>query len=191
MHKPLISLIAAIGENRELGRDNKLLFHMAEDMKFFREKTRGHVVIMGRKTYESIGRPLPNRINIVITRDVDAYIERHPELRYHEMASTRGGISGSGFRVKLGMTGGVGVSSLEEALEFGKTIEQEEVFIIGGAQIYQQAIPFADKLYLTLVDRKVTNADAFFPDYSEFKNVVSERKSRDENYVYSFLELTR
>lgn len=177
-----ISLIAAIGKNRELGRKNALIFQIPEDMKFFREKTRGHTVIMGRKTYESIGRPLPNRINIIISRSLDVNIQSS--------------------EVKI-------VHSIEEALELAKKEElskysssgersshdvrtiSPEIFVIGGAQIYSLALSLADKLYLTLVDKEVKDADAFFPDYKEFKNVISSKKSHDENYRYEFLELSR
>jgi dihydrofolate reductase len=158
-----ISLIAAIGKNRELGRGNELIFKIPEDMKFFREKTRGHTVIMGRKTYESIGRPLPNRTNIVISRNNE-----------YKVSDTL-----------------IKATSIEEALGFAKKGEQGEIFIIGGAQIYQLAMPYADKLYLTLVDAEVPDADAFFPDYDDFKKIVLKRKSRDENYEYTFLELKR
>jgi dihydrofolate reductase len=158
-----VSLIAAIGKNRELGKGNELIFKIPEDMKFFREVTRGHAVIMGRKTYESIGHALPNRTNIVITHDSN--------FMTHDS------------NIKV-------AHSIEEALEFGKTVEKSELFVIGGAQIYALAMPYADKLYLTLVDSEVKDADAFFPDYSDFRTVVSERKSSDENYVYNFLELT-
>ena len=157
-----ISLIAAIGKNRELGRDNKLLFQIPEDMKFFKEKTTGHAVIMGRKTFDSIGRPLPNRTNIVITRTPSSQV--------------------STINVKY-------VDSLEEAINEAKAVESEEAFVIGGAQIYEQAMPYADKLYLTLVDAEVKDADAFFPEYKDFKTIISERESGDENYSYNFLEL--
>ena len=159
-----ISLIAAIGKNRELGRGNKLLFEIPEDMKMFREKTRGHAVIMGRKTYESIGRPLPDRTNIIVTRDSGFMI--------HDS------------NVKI-------THSIEEALELAKTVEEKEIFVIGGAQIYQLAMPYADKLYLTIVNEKVKDADAFFPDYHEFKKVLFERPSRDKNYSYTFVDLAR
>lgn len=158
-----ISLIACIGKNRELGKGNKLIFDIPEDMKFFREKTRGHTVIMGRKTYESIGHPLPNRTNIVVTHN--------PELVKSTDVKT--------------------ADSIEQALEVAKATENDEVFVIGGEQTYRISLPFADKLYLTLVDAQDSEADAYFPDYSEFKTTLSERKSRDENYVYNFLELAR
>lgn len=160
---PKISIIAAIGKNRELGRGNKLLFQIPEDMKFFREKTRGHAIIMGRKTYESIGRPLPNRTNIVVTRD-------------------------KMFQVPLGVEL---ADSIEKALEIAKNHEEKEIFVIGGAQIYQLAMPYADKLYLTVVNEIVKDADAFFPDYSEFGRVVSRKAGQDENYRYDFFELVR
>ncbi len=158
-----ISMIAAIGKNRELGRGNELLFKIPEDMKFFKEKTRGHVVIMGRKTYESIGRPLPDRVNIVISRNTDYEV---PD------------------RV-------IKVKSIEEAIDVAKEHEKTEAFVIGGAQIYALAMPYADKLYLTLVGKEVKDADAFFPDYEEFTKVLFERRSRDDNYSYTFLDLGR
>lgn len=168
--KPTISLIAAIGKNRELGRGNKLLFDIPEDMKFFREKTKGHPVIMGRKTFESIGRPLPGRTNIVITRDFLKFKDEHPEYWLENV--------------------NILAQNMVDAIKFAKQRDKEEIFIIGGAQIYKLALPYADKLYLTLVDTDVPDADAFFPDYSEFKK-VSERKSSDENYKYSFAEFVR
>lgn len=164
MNKPIISLIAAIGKNRELGKGNELIFKIPEDMKFFREKTAGHPIIMGRKTYESIGRVLPGRLNIVISRS---------------MGET---ISESNLAV---------VSTLEEAIGKGRVTGTDEVFIIGGAQIFELVLPTADKLYLTVVDAEAPDADVFFPDYSDFKTIISERKSRDGNYSYTFLELTK
>jgi len=159
-----ISLIAVIGKNRELGRGNKLLFQIPEDMKFFREKTKGHAIIMGRKTYESIGHPLPNRTNIIITRD-SRYMIHDPSVRV--------------------------VNSIDEALEYGKSVEKSEVFVIGGAQIYSLAMSYADKLYLTLVDSEVPDADALFPAYETEFHIVYERPSQDENYKYVFAEFVR
>ncbi len=156
-----VSLIAAIGKNRELGKGNSLLWNVPEDMKHFRDTTRGHTVIMGRKTYESIGRPLPNRVNIVVSRSVD-------------------------YKVPEGVLKAI---FIEEALEIARKLEQSEIFIIGGAQIYALALPYADKLYLTVVDKEFPDADAFFPDYSKFKTIISEKKCRDGNYSYSFFVL--
>lgn len=155
-------MIAACAENRAIGKNNQLLWHIPEDFKYFKNKTAGHVVIMGKKTFESIGRPLPNRTNIVITRDINYKIE-----------------------------GCIVCHSLEEALEKAKEIEQQgEIFIIGGAQIYTLGMKYTDKLYITLV-KGTFEADAFFPEYSEFKNVISEVKGESNGFKYSFLELVR
>src|SRR4029079_12022507 len=114
-----------------------------------------------RKTYESIGHPLPNRTNIVVSR---------------------GEFESPGVLV---------VNSIEEAISKAKEAEKVEIFVIGGAQIYNLALPFANKLYLTLVEKTVKDADAFFPDYSEFKKILFERRSRDKNYKYSFIDLEK
>ena len=163
--KPKISIIAAIGKNRELGKDNKLLWHIPGDLSRFKKLTTGHPIIMGRKTFESIGRPLPNRTNIVVTRDASYRVE-----------------------------GGVVVHSIEKAIEEAKKIDNppdgEEIFIIGGGQIYAQALPFTDRLYLTIVDAQA-EADTYFPDYSEFKKIVSEEKSESEDLKYSYLILEK
>lgn len=157
----LVSLIAAIGENRELGAKNKLLWHIPEDMKHFRDTTRGHTVVMGRKTFESIGKALPNRTNIVLTRE------------------------------KREIQGCITVLTPEEALEIARENKEEEVFIIGGAEIYALFLPFADRIYLTLVQQSFPHADAFFPPYTEFENVVSRIDKEDNNYKYSFLVLEK
>lgn len=160
MKRVKISLIAAIAsENRALGKDNKLIYQIPEDLKRFKEITSGHTVIMGRKTFESIGYSLPNRLNIIITRDKN--------------------YSGKGIIV---------VHSLDEALQ--QVQSEDEVFIIGGGQIYNEAIKIADKLYLTIVEGNPT-ADTFFPDYSEFKKVVFEESHESQGLKYKFLELER
>lgn len=158
----MISLIAAIGPNRELGLNNKLLWHIPEDLARFKKITLGHPVIMGRKTYQSIGKPLPNRINIVVTHDQN--FKAPPEVKI--------------------------CNSLEEAITTAKQQAAGEIFIIGGASIYQQAIPFADKLYLTVV-KGTFKADTFFPDYSPFKKVVFEEKHQTDKYIFTFVELIR
>jgi len=163
MNKPKISIVVAVSENRVIGNKGKLPWHILEDMKRFKELTTGNIVIMGRKTYESIPekyRPLPNRINIVITRNKD-YSEK-----------------------KIIICNSI-QASINEAKKFNK-----EIFIIGGAQIFQQGIKYANKLYLTIVKGNF-EGDAFFPDYSEFKKVVAKKESRDDNYQYTFLDLGR
>lgn len=118
----MISIIAAIGKNRAIGKDNKLLWNIPEDMAHFKEKTTGHTVIMGDKTYQSIGRPLPNRKNIVLSLD-EKFEALGCEVRH----------------------------SLDEVLSEYKNSD-EEVFVIGGGMIYKLSLPHADKLYLTIVE---------------------------------------
>lgn len=167
IEKYRVSAIAAIGENRELGRDNKLLWDLPTDMNRFREKTQGHVVIMGRKTAESIiaikGSGLPNRPNIVVTHESDY----QPE----------------GFIV---------VHSVSQALDKAREIEERgEAFVIGGGQIYTAFLPYTDKLYLTLVHASFPDADTFFPDYSDFKKVVYRQEVLENGYTYEFLDLVK
>lgn len=169
----MISIIAAIGKKRELGKDNKLLWHISEDFRRFKELTLNHVVIMGRKTYESLPekfRPLPDRINIVISR--------HPEP-----------VSGS--RNKFGITQLIYCLSIEKAIDIAKKKTAGEIFIIGGASIYKQGIKYAGKLYLTLVDKEFPDADTYFPDYSEFRKKVFEEEHRSNDLQYKYVELVR
>ena len=156
-----LSLIAGIGKNNELGKGNTLLWHMPNDLKHFKEITSGKTVIMGRKTFESIGRPLPNRRNIIITRDKEYNAE--------------------GIEV---------VHSLNEAIE--KVKNDDEIFIIGGGDIYKQAIDKADKLYITHIEEEDFEADSFFPiiDKEIWQETKREEFKKDENnhYDYSFIE---
>ena len=162
MEKPRISLISAIARsNRAIGKDNALLWHIPEDFKHFKELTSGHAIVMGENTYRSIGRPLPNRTNIVLSQTLDFAPE-----------------------------GVVVVRSIEEALERAREMESEEIFIIGGASIYKQFIPMADRLYLTLVEGEY-EADTFFPEYDEFARVLSEEKMDNGAYRFSFVTLER
>lgn len=161
MIKHSINIICALAENNAIGKDNQLLWHIPEDLKRFKGITTGHPVIMGRKTRESIGRPLPNRTNIVVSQSLKA---------------TKGGYISS---------------SLENAIKFAKQQEGgDQVFIIGGGEIYQQSLPLADKLYLTVVKGSF-NADTFFPDYSDFQNVTVKGNGQYKNIQYTFLELER
>lgn len=152
----MITLIAAAAENNALGKDNDLLWHLPEDFKRFKQITSGHYIIMGRKTFESFPKPLPNRTHIIITRQKEYLAD-----------------------------GCLVVHSLEEALEISP--QNEEVFIIGGAQIYKQALPFADKIDLTRVHIEL-DADAFFSEFntSEWNLVFSEKHVKDEKHQYDF-----
>lgn len=144
-----ISLIVAIGKNRELGRGGKLLWHLPDDMRRFKELTTGHPVIMGRKTWESLPlkfRPLPGRTNIVVTRQ-------------------------AGYEA----IGAVVVDGLSDAfLAAADAPGATETFVIGGGELYAAALPYATRLYLTLVDNEA-DADTFFPPYEqEFKMISKE-----------------
>jgi len=166
----MISLIAGIGKNNEIGKGNTLLFNMPADMKHFRDTTRGHSVVMGRKTFESLPNgALPNRRNIVITRDT----EYNKDLPAEQAGN-----------IEI-------VHSLEQALKLFENTD-EEVFIIGGAEIYKQAIEKADKLYITHIDSEDSEANAFFPiiDREIWQETKREDFRKDENnpFDYSFVE---
>lgn len=185
----IISVIAAIGKNRELGKNNKLLWKIPGDLIRFKKITTGHTVIMGRKTFESIGKPLVNRTNIVITRDAYTFMKNHLVSNgVHESGSRyRKSHQSSRIQQNKGNTQTIVVSSLHEAIELAKEYEKEEIFIIGGGQIYKQALPLTDRLYLTLVDKIYPDADTFFPKYTAlFPKVISREKKREKllSYVY-------
>jgi len=154
----IISLIAALGRNNEIGKGNDLLCHLPADLKHFKEITLGHTVIMGRKTFDSLPKgALPNRRNVVISRN--------PELK---------------------IKGAEVFSSLDQALL--KSINEVEVFIIGGAQIYEYSLPFADKLYITRIHAAFPEADVFFPsiDFKIWNETGRETFPADEKNPYSF-----
>ncbi len=148
-HTPRISIIASIGKNRELGKKNELIWRISDDLKRVKELTMGHPIIMGWNTYLSIGRPLPGRTNIVISQ------------------------------TPTELEGYVVVSSLTEALEEARKIDSEEIFIFGGASVYSEGIGLADRLYLTCIEATDDDADAFFPDFSDF-STVSTREAHPE-----------
>ena len=153
----MLILVAAAAENDALGKDNELLWHLPDDFKHFKSLTSHHYIIMGRKTFESFKAPLPNRKHVIITRQSDYVV---PE-------------------------GCVVVHSLEQALKL--TSGQEEVFVIGVGEIYELALPYADKIELTRVHHSF-EADAFFPKLKEEEwELLSELKHDiDEKHAYSF-----
>lgn len=160
-----VSAIAAMDSKRGIGKNNQLLFKIPQDFERMRALIKGHPIIMGRKTHDSIGRVLPNGPNIVVTRDPN-YQKQHQE-------------------------GCIIVHLLEEALEQAKRLKHNgEIFIFGGGEIYKQALPQTDRLYLTLVEGDF-GADTFFPDYSDFKKVVFEEEHESEGLKYKFLDLER
>ena len=167
MKETTISIIVAIARDRGIGYQNKLLVHLPSDLKHFKAITSGHVIIMGQNTFESIGRPLPNRENIILSLDKNF---QAPDCQVFD--------------------------NIETALEFARQSEQTknpehpEAFFIGGASIYKQAIQYADKLYITLIDAQYP-ADTFFPDYSAFKNIIKTEEQEHEGIKFKFLELTK
>lgn len=148
----IISLIVAIGKNRQIGKDNQMLWHIPADFKKFKETTMGHHLIMGRKTYESIGRPLPGRTTIIITTNKDY---EAPE-------------------------GVLIATSPEEAIELAKSRGDDEAFIAGGGVVYSLFLEEANRLYLSVVDFD-GEADTFFPDYQNFDWRCLESESYDAN----------
>jgi dihydrofolate reductase len=163
----IISLIAAIGQNNELGRNNQLLWKLPADMQYFRDITRGHTVIMGRKTFESIGRPLPERENIVVTRDHSYYAP--------------------GITVVHSLDEALRFAALEQGKHFEEKQEETEIFIIGGGELYKESIDRAQKLYITKVASSVPDADTFFPNIGpEWKEKSSEPHVADEHNAFPF-----
>ncbi len=156
MERPLVSAIVAAAENNAIGKDNQLLWHLPNDLRFFKRTTTGHPVIMGRKTYESVGKLLPNRRNIIITRQAAYAVE-----------------------------GADVVHSLAAALE--SCAGEQEVFVVGGAEIYQQALPVTDRIYLTRVHAALPG-DSFFPelDEREWRSVSEESHPADERHAYGY-----
>lgn len=151
----MISAIAVIGKNRELGKHNQLLFVVPGDLPRFKRLTMGHPIIMGRKTRESIGRELPGRTNIVISRSGE-------------------------------------IDTIDKALELARRSPgSEEIFVIGGGEIYNLAMPYVERLYLTIVDAEAPDADTFFPEYSEFTKVVKDEMNEEGGMRFRYLTVER
>lgn len=157
----IVSLIAAVAKNGVIGKNNDLPWRLPDDMKFFMQTTKGHHVIMGRKNYDSLHdqyKPLPQRTNIVVTH------QQH-----------------------LNAPGCIVVHSVEAAIDVAKKNQEQEVFVIGGAEIYKLALATADKLYLTEIDA-VVDGDTFFPNFDkkEWKVAAKKHHDSDQRHPYSF-----
>jgi dihydrofolate reductase len=164
----MISMIVAVAENNVIGKDNQLIWHLPADIKFFKEKTTGHCVITGRKNYESIPekfRPLPNRTNIIITRQKD-----------------------------YKAPGAIVVGSVSEALNEAKKQGDAEIFIIGGADIFRQTMDITDRIYYTRIFHRF-EGDTFFPDPDPAKWMLTKKSDCEPDeknkYRYSFMEYER
>lgn len=158
----IISLIAAATENNVIGKDNDLPWHLPDDMKFFVQTTRGHHILMGRKNLESFGKLLPKRTNIILTRDTSFTYE-----------------------------GAVIFHNLKEAFQFAENNGEDELMVIGGGEIYKQALPHADRIYLTRIHTEI-EGDTFFPEINqkEWEVVHEEYHPKDEKHQYDFTFFT-
>lgn len=161
----ILTAIAAMAKNRVIGKDNQLPWHLPEDLKFFKEKTKGRVMIMGRKTFESLKKPLPNRFHIVITRN-QAYDFHDPMVQV--------------------------VHDLKSAIELAhmlttkfKTRFGDEVFVVGGSEIYKQSMDVVDRIYLTVIEQEFAG-DAFFPEFPEEEFNLVDKADRREPIPFSF-----
>ena len=157
----IISMIAAVSKNRVIGKNNDLPWKLPDDMKFFMEKTKGHHAIMGRKNYESIPykfKPLPNRTNIVVTR-----------------------------QERFNAPGCIVVDSVEKGLDIARHGQEVEAFIIGGAEIYKLGMSYANRLYLTEINAEI-QGDTFFPQYDKahWREISREHHKKDERHAYEF-----
>ena len=154
----MISFIVVHDLNRVIGQDNKMPWHIPNELAYFKEKTMGKAIVMGRSTFESIGRPLPGRLNIVITRNTSYEVE-----------------------------GVTVVHSIEEAIEAANN-HHEEVMIIGGEQIFKEVLPYADLLYITLIEHEF-EGDTFFPSYEQEWEVIStsEQHTTDSGIKYTYM----
>jgi dihydrofolate reductase len=156
----IISLIVARATDNAIGKDNDLLWKIKDDLRLFKRTTAGHVVIHGRKSFESIGRPLPNRTNIIVTRNTD-----------------------------YKANGAFVTNSLEEAIALGKKLEmKDEIFILGGAEIYRQSLDLVDRMYLSEVKAKYPEADAYFPkiDLNGWNQTHCETYTQSEVNQFAF-----
>jgi dihydrofolate reductase len=154
----MIALIVAISTNNAIGKNNQLLWHLPNDLKFFKNTTWASVVIMGRKTFESVNKPLPGRLNIVVTRDVN-------------------------WKADQVMVAG----SIEEAIKMAKDQHFKEIFIIGGGEIYQQSMPLVQRQYITRVHTHI-DGDTFFPplDTAKWDLIAKEDFSKDEKHAFDY-----
>jgi dihydrofolate reductase len=149
----MITIVAACSSNRVIGKDNKLIWNVPGDLKRFKEMTTGHTVLMGRKTYESIGRPLPNRRNVVLSRNAELLVE-----------------------------GCLTYTNLLDTLDMYKN----DVFIIGGEEIYRQSLPYVDRIELTLIHKEF-EGDAFFPEIPLNFKMVSKVDMKCDEFDYSYI----
>lgn len=170
MNLPLISIICAMDEGRGIGKDDRIPWHLKKDLIRLRDMTKGHLVILGRNSYDSMagyydksGRDMPGKEYIVLTRN-----KNFTSVRNNTFTA----------------------SSVDEALDRAKQSGEKEVYVIGGETIFKQMMQYTDRLYLTIVKGKF-DCDTFFPDYSDFKKVISKEIDSDEGLIFTYIVLER
>ena len=158
----MLSIVSAVSENNVIGKDNKIIWHLPEDMKRFKELTIGHTIIMGRKTFESLGRVLPNRKHVVLTRDETYHVQNEAVEIVHS------------------------IEDLEKYI-----VSKEENFVIGGAIVYRQLMPKVDKMYITKIHEKF-EGDSYFPviNENEWQIVEKVQGIKDEKNIYDYEFIT-
>lgn len=161
----MISLLVAMGKNHVIGFENDMPWHLPEDLKYFKEKTTGHTIIMGRKTYDSIGRVLPNRRNVVLTRQKLDFPKEVEVIR-----------------------------DIKQIYQWNKANPDQELFVIGGGNLYNQVLPYADRMYITEIDENF-EGDTFFPTFEAnewtLTSKVKGERNNDNPYEYYFLQYDR
>jgi dihydrofolate reductase len=186
-----ISIIAAVADNGAIGRNNQLLWHIKEDLRYFKRITTGHTVIMGRKTWESLGKPLPNRRNIVVSNTLlptpcdslssTPTVEIYSTIEEALAAAAKEPTAVPSQTVQPSISG----QPIQQNVSNNSA---QEVFIIGGGEIYRQTLPYAHKLYLTLVHTNIAYADTFFPavNQTEWREISRESFNRGETFESPF-----
>ncbi len=177
-NKPILASIVAIAKNHAIGKDNGMIWHLPEDLKHFKRTTLGKPILMGRKSYESLGKPLPGRPNLVVSRSYAELPQANPSSIFKDMEAPDVEKGPDADR-KIN-EGPFLYASLEDGIKAAKNMGAEmgvdEVFITGGGQIYKETLPYTDRLYLTILDRDY-EGHVFFPefDWNEW-NITSEEK---------------
>lgn len=158
----MISFVVTMDQNRVIGFNNDMPWHLPNDLRHFKNITTGHTIVMGRKTFDSIGRVLPNRKHIVLTRSEQSFPEEVEVVR-----------------------------NTDEILQYAKDHEAEEIFIIGGGELFKQMMPYVDKMYITLIEESF-EGDVFFPEFdeSEWELIEKEKGEKDERNPYNYYFLT-
>lgn len=156
----MVFVIAAVSENNVIGQKGRIPWNIKEDLNHFKELTSGNAIVMGRRTFESIGRPLPDRLNIVVSNTVDE------------------------------IPGAVVVRSLDEAVEAAESEGYDDVFVCGGQRLYEEAVPFCDRLYITRVHENY-EGDCFFPEFDPDDYIITEESTVSSNPSYSFITYER